>query len=98
VRLAWLAFNTVTPLLRGPAGLLAWLVEALLAIKDDLTALTQGSDEEKLLAGADILLNLAMLLAHGPGTAEHEAELPLQPEPRRARSAIAQQPSEQETW
>ena len=98
VRLAWLAFNTVTPLLRGPAGLLAWLVEALLAIKDDLTALTQGSDEEKLLAGADILLNLAMLLTHGPGTAEHEAELPLQPEPRRARSAIAQQPSEQETW
>ncbi|WP_248917752.1 DUF6543 domain-containing protein [Pseudomonas entomophila] len=98
VRFAWLAFNTATPLLRGPAGLLAWLVAALLSIKDDLTALTQGSTEEKLLASADILLNVAMLLAHGPATAKPEPELPPQPEPRRVSSATAQQPPEQKNW
>ena len=82
VRFAWLAFNTVTPLLRGPLGVLAWLVAALLSIKDDLTALTQGSTEEKLLAGTDILLNLAMLLAHGPAASGPEPERPLPPRPR----------------
>ncbi|MFV3287447.1 hypothetical protein ACNFBR_01780 [Pseudomonas sp. NY11955] len=98
VRFAWLAFNTVTPLLRGPAGLLAWLVTALLSIKDDLTALTQGSPEEKALAGADILLNLAMLLAHGPSTATPEPQLTSEPEPRRGSSAMAQQPPERKAW
>ncbi|WP_455887897.1 hypothetical protein [Pseudomonas rustica] len=98
VQFAWLAFNTVSPLLRGPAGMLAWLVAALVAIKDDLTALTHGSTEEKLLAGADILLNLAMLLAHGPATANPEPELPVQPGPRRVSSPNAAQPPEQTTW
>ncbi|WP_043198292.1 DUF6543 domain-containing protein [Pseudomonas putida] len=98
VQFAWLAFNTVTPLLRGPAGLLAWLVTALLSIKDDLTALTQGSTEEKLLAAADILLNLAMLLAHGPGTTNPEPALPPQPRPRRVWGATAQQPPEEAAW
>lgn len=97
---AWLAFNTATPLLRGPAGLVAWLVAALLSIKDDLATLTQGSTEEKLLAGSDILLNLAMLLAHGPMTAnpETETETALQPRPRRNPGAFAKQPPEQTTW
>ncbi|MFF7061674.1 hypothetical protein [Pseudomonas sp. NPDC008258] len=100
VQFAWLAFNTATPLLRGPAGLVAWLVAALLGIKDDLAALTQGSTEEKVLAGSDILLNLAMLLAHGPmaATPEAETETALQPEPRRNPGALARQPPEQTTW
>ncbi|WEK31412.1 MAG: hypothetical protein P0Y58_04240 [Candidatus Pseudomonas phytovorans] len=100
VQFAWLAFNTATILLRGPAGLVAWLVAALLSIKDDLTALTQGSSEEKLLAGADILLNLAMLLAHGHVTAipAPETETPIRPGPRRSPGATARQPPEQTTW
>ncbi|QJQ13106.1 hypothetical protein A3L25_028195 [Pseudomonas putida] len=98
VQFAWLAFNTVTPLLRGPAGLLAWLVAALLSIKDDLTALTQGSSGEKVLATADLLLNLAMLLAHGPNTTPIEPELALKPRPRRGSDATAKQPPEQTTW
>ncbi|WP_060500603.1 hypothetical protein [Pseudomonas sp. NBRC 111133] len=98
VRFAWLAFNTVTPLLRGPLGVLAWLVAALLSIKDDLTALTQGSTEEKLLAGTDILLNLAMLLAHGPAASGPEPERPLPPRPRRISRNTAAQPPEQSAW
>ncbi|BBH43919.1 hypothetical protein [Pseudomonas sp. KU43P] len=98
VRFAWLAFNTATPLLRGPLGVLAWLVTALLSIKDDLTTLTQGTTEEKLLAGADLLLNLAMLLAHGPATAKPETEQPFQPTPRRVPRETAAQPPEQTSW
>ncbi|BBU42196.1 hypothetical protein PPTS312_01110 [Pseudomonas putida] len=95
---AWLAFNTAAPLLRGPAGLLAWLVTALLSIKDDLVTLTQGSNDEKWLAGADLLLNLAMLLAHGPATASPEMELPIQPGPRRVSSPTVTQPPEKSAW
>ncbi|WP_256582555.1 MULTISPECIES: DUF6543 domain-containing protein [unclassified Pseudomonas] len=98
VQFAWLAFNTVTPLLRGPAGLLAWLVTALLSIKDDLTALTQGSSGEKVLATADILLNLAMLLAHDSSPAHVEPELALQPRSWRGSRATAKQQPEQKTW
>ncbi|CAI3810600.1 hypothetical protein GLGCALEP_06096 [Pseudomonas sp. MM221] len=98
VQFAWLAFNTVTPLLRGPAGVLAWLVAALISIKDDLAALTQGSTGEKLLAGADILLNLAMLLAHGPATAIPEPERPVQATSRRVPRTTAAQPPEQTSW
>lgn len=98
VQFAWLAFNTVTPLLRGPAGVVAWLVAALLSIKDDLTALTEGSSGEKVLATADLLLNLAMLLAHGSSPAHIEPELALQPRPRRGSGATATQQPEQKTW
>ncbi|MGM3215458.1 hypothetical protein ACSQ5K_08175 [Pseudomonas sp. PhalM4] len=78
--------------------MLAWLVAALLSIKDDLTALTQGSTEEKLLAGTDILLNLAMLLAHGPAASGPEPERPLPPRPRRISRNTAAQPPEQSAW
>lgn len=98
VRFAWLAFNTATPLLRGPLGVLAWLVAALLSIKDDLTTLTQGSSEEKLLAGADLLLNLAMLLAHGPATAVPEPERAFQPTPRQVPHKTAAKAPEQTAW
>ena len=98
VQFAWLAFNTVTPLLRGPAGLIAWLVTALLSIKDDLTALTKGSSGEKVLATADILLNLAMLLVHGSSPTHVEPELALQPRPRRGCGATTKQQPEQKTW
>ncbi|MFG0408727.1 hypothetical protein [Pseudomonas sp. FYR_11] len=95
---AWVAFNTVTPLLRGPAGMLAWLVTALLGIRRDLTVLTEGSDQEKWLAGADILLNLAMLLAHGPAVARTPPEPAYHAPPRRAPAALAEPLPEQQTW
>ncbi|MFK0034344.1 dermonecrotic toxin domain-containing protein [Pseudomonas monteilii] len=64
VQLAWVVFNTVTPLVRGPAATLAWLVAALATLKDDLPALYQGSPQEQAMAAADLLSNLAMLLMH----------------------------------
>ena len=69
VQLAWLVFNTATPLLRGPAAAVAWLVATLATLKNDLPALLQGSAVEKALAAADLLGNLAMALtpaATGP--------------------------------
>ncbi|WDY58450.1 hypothetical protein [Pseudomonas sp. PSKL.D1] len=88
IQCAWLAFNTVAPLLPGPAGTVAWLAATLISIKGDLSALTQGTREEKLLACTDILFNIAMLLAHGPA-AEHPALEPTShPRPRSAAPAV----------
>ncbi|MBC3494713.1 hypothetical protein HU764_023840 [Pseudomonas sp. SWRI100] len=67
----WVLFNTVTPLLRGPAAMLAWLVAAVATLKDDLPALSDGSAEEKALAAADVLTNLALLLMQGPTAPTH---------------------------
>nr|EPB93681.1 hypothetical protein L321_22962 [Pseudomonas plecoglossicida NB2011] len=70
VQCTWLAFNTVTVLLRGPAATLVWLAVTLFSLKNDLATLTHGSTEERVLATTDLLLNLAMLLAHGPQVAD----------------------------
>ncbi|MDH0303905.1 MULTISPECIES: DUF6543 domain-containing protein [unclassified Pseudomonas] len=62
---AWLAFNTLTPLLPGPVGTVAWLIATLTTLQDDLSSLTEGTTAQRALAGSDLLINLAMLLVHG---------------------------------
>ncbi|WP_460417256.1 hypothetical protein [Pseudomonas sp. microsymbiont 2] len=79
---AWLAFNTLAPLLPGPAGTLTWLVATLVTLKDDLSALTEGSTAQKVLAGTDLLINLAMLLLHASVPGETSRVLPEHLQPR----------------
>ncbi|WP_191830625.1 dermonecrotic toxin domain-containing protein [Pseudomonas fluorescens] len=62
---AWLLFDVVTLLLRGPAATVAWLVQAIHGVKNDVSALSQGSAFEKSAAVVDLLLNLGMVLFHG---------------------------------
>ncbi len=61
---AWLLFDVVTLLLRGPAATVAWLVQGIHGLKSDLSALTQGSAFERSAAVVDLLLNLGMVLFH----------------------------------
>lgn len=74
VRFAWVAFNTLSSLLPGPAATLAWLLSSLAALKDDLSTLANGSKAEKVLAATDLLVNLAMLLVHAPATTGKAAD------------------------
>lgn len=57
-------FNTVSLFWRGPLASLTWLMMALSAVTDDLSALATGSDEARIVAATDLLTNLAMLLSH----------------------------------
>jgi len=79
-QVAWSLFNTVSLFWRGPLASLTWLMLALSAAKDDLSALANGSDEARIMAATDLLTNLAMLLAHrnAPPVADH----PSAPKPR----------------
>ena len=71
-QLGWMLFNATTPLLRGPAAAVAWVVAAVAALKDDLSALTQGTPEAQALAVTDLLANVAMLLIHDVGSVTPE--------------------------
>lgn len=61
---AWLLFNTATLLIRGPIASVAWLIQLLESLDDDLGALGAGSDFERGAAAVDVLLNLGMALLH----------------------------------
>ncbi|MDD2048062.1 dermonecrotic toxin domain-containing protein [Pseudomonas putida] len=61
---AWLLFDVVTLLLRGPVATVAWLVQAIQGLKNDVSALTQGNAFERSAAVVDLLLNFAMALFH----------------------------------
>lgn len=61
---AWLLFDVVTLLLRGPVATVAWLVQAMAGLKNDVSALTQGSAFERSAAVVDLTLNLGMALLH----------------------------------
>ena len=60
----WLLFEVVASVLRGPVGAVIWLVQAILGLKNDLSALSQGSAFERSAAVVDLLLNLGMVLLH----------------------------------
>lgn len=60
----WLLFDVVTLLLRGPVATVAWLVQAISGVKNDVSALTQGSAFERSAAVVDLTLNLGMALLH----------------------------------
>lgn len=72
-QVAWSLFNTVSLLWHGPLASLTWLMLALSAAKDDLSALANGTDEARIVAATDLLTDLAMLLAHrgAPTVADH---------------------------
>ncbi|MEN5108031.1 DUF6543 domain-containing protein [Pseudomonas sp. TWI672] len=61
---AWLLFDVVTLLLRGPVAVVAWLVQAISGLHDDLVALRDGSAFERSAAVVDLLLNACMALMH----------------------------------
>lgn len=61
---AWLLFNVVTLVLRGPVAAVAWLVQGLRALEQDLVALSEGSEFERSAAVVDLLLNAGMTLMH----------------------------------
>lgn len=61
---AWLLFDVVTLVLRGPVASVAWLVQLLTSLENDLLALEQGEAFDRSAATADLLLNLGMALLH----------------------------------
>lgn len=105
VQLGWMAFNTVTTLLRGPAATVIWLVGTVVSLETDLSALATGSLEEKALAASDLLANIALLLVHVHDMAPpqrvqpEKAELYLGgPSPRQAGSAARQEQPQARAW
>ncbi|RWU26575.1 hypothetical protein DM813_01750 [Pseudomonas alkylphenolica] len=61
---AWLLFDVVTLLLRGPVASVAWLVQVIKGLESDVAALNQGSDFERSAAVVDLILNLGMAMFH----------------------------------
>ncbi|WP_323613806.1 dermonecrotic toxin domain-containing protein [Pseudomonas putida] len=61
---AWLLFDVVTLLLRGPVASVAWLVQVISGLHDDVTALREGSTFERCRAVVELLLNASMALMH----------------------------------
>ncbi|MGE8388461.1 MAG: hypothetical protein ACN6O4_10570 [Pseudomonas sp.] len=105
VQLGWMAFNTVTSLLRGPAAAVVWLVTAVVSLKTDLSTLAKGTLEEKALAAADLLSNIAMLLVHASPTPLTQRIAPEQvglhlggPSLRQADSAPRQEQPQVKAW
>lgn len=61
-----LIFNTVLalPFLRGPVMVTAWLTSLVVAVNNDIPALSSQDSIDRELAIVDLLLNLGMLLFH----------------------------------
>ncbi|WP_445672283.1 dermonecrotic toxin domain-containing protein [Pseudomonas inefficax] len=100
---AWLLFDVVTLVLRGPVAAAVWLLQGLASLQDDLQALERGDGFDRSAAVVDLMLNLSMVLLHArqptktytlhdlPGAAAVEG-----PQPQRGAFAeIAVAPSEE---
>lgn len=61
---AWLLFDVVTALLRGPVANVLWLVQLVSSLEHDLTQIERGSDFERSAAAVDLIVNAAMSLLH----------------------------------
>ncbi|MCE1115923.1 dermonecrotic toxin domain-containing protein [Pseudomonas sp. NMI795_08] len=61
---AWLLFQALTVVLRGPVASVAWLVQGVAAVSQDLQAFKEGDEFERSAAVVDLLLNFAMVLMH----------------------------------
>ncbi|MBC3491561.1 methyl-accepting chemotaxis protein [Pseudomonas taiwanensis] len=61
---AWLLFDVVTLVLRGPVASVTWMVQLLTSLDHDLLALEQEGDFDRSAAVVDLLLNLGMVLLH----------------------------------
>ncbi|QXI47539.1 hypothetical protein HU763_022755 [Pseudomonas anuradhapurensis] len=91
---AWLLFDVVTLVLRGPVASVAWLVQLLVSLPHDLDALERGDAFDRAAAVADLMLNLCMVLLHArqplPAVSSHEmpgAAVIEGPEPQRGAFA-----------
>ncbi|WP_434765624.1 dermonecrotic toxin domain-containing protein [Pseudomonas triticicola] len=84
--LGWLIFESLLPLVTGPAATAGWLVQLAVSLKTDLQALSQSDGQDKSFAVADLLLNLAAVLMHagriatGPGQGASTAHPSVEPE------------------
>lgn len=78
---AWLLFDTVSLLVRGPVGVLLWVMQGVTSLANDLEALRGESAFERSAAVVDLLLNFAMVLMHArvPGAAQWVTERPPRP-------------------
>lgn len=61
---AWLLFDVVTLVMRGPVATVTWLAQLLGSLEHDLQALEQQGEFGRAAAAADLLLNLGMTLLH----------------------------------
>ena len=75
---AWLLFDVLTLIIRGPVASVAWLVQLLVSLQNDLQALEQGDQFDRSAAVVDLMLNMGMVLLHGGQSAQEPAlhELP----------------------
>ncbi|MFG6202944.1 dermonecrotic toxin domain-containing protein [Pseudomonas retamae] len=62
--LGWLIFESLLPLVTGPAATAGWLLQLAVSLKADLQALSASDGQDKSFAVADLLLNLAAVLMH----------------------------------
>lgn len=61
---AWLLFDVVSLLLRGPVATVAWLAQGITGMQNDLAALRGDNAFERSAAVVDLLLNASMALMH----------------------------------
>lgn len=61
---AWLLFDVVSLLLRGPVATVAWLVQGITGLQNDMAALRSDSPFERSTAVVDLVLNASMALMH----------------------------------
>ena len=61
---AWLLFDVATLAVSGPIASVAWLVQLMAALENDLVALEQGNAFSRSAAIVDLLLNMGMTLLH----------------------------------
>lgn len=73
---AWLLFDVVSLALRGPVASVAWLVQLITSLENDLLALEQGGEFDRPAAVSDLLLNLSMVLLHARQPAPHPVPHP----------------------
>lgn len=76
---AWLLFDVATLAVSGPIASVAWLVQLMAALENDLLALEQGNAFSRCAAIVDLLLNMGMTLLHArrPPTLPLVVETPL---------------------
>ena len=77
---AWLLFDVVSLALRGPVASVAWLVQLISSLENDLLALEQGGEFDRPAAVSDLLLNLSMVLLHARQPAPHPATIGTPPD------------------
>ncbi len=61
---AWLLFDVATLFLRGPVATVAWVIQAINAVSNDVAALSSASAFSRSSAVVDLLLNASMALMH----------------------------------